>query len=301
MQNIEKEIQKMIQELDFELASEIFSHIKTGKMLRSRLILNIISLKASNEQALQKAYKLCALIELIHLASLLHDDVIDESKLRRGAKSINAAFGAKNAIMMGDILYSKAFFELCAFDKELSRSVSNAVLKLSKGEMLDVYLSESLNLDENKYLEMLYLKTAALIEASAFCAAHLIGLNAQEFANYGKDLGIAFQLVDDILDITSDAQTLGKPAMSDFKEGKTTLPYILMAKTDKKNEEKLKELFKKELSEKEQNELKICLKPFVAESLNLAKNYAQNALKTAQKYNSKELESVVNAMLERKF
>lgn len=301
MQNIEKEIQNFIKELDFSPAQEIFTHIKMGKMLRSKLILNIARLKVPSESTLKQIHKLCAIIELIHLASLLHDDVIDESKLRRGAKSINAEFGAKNTIMLGDILYSKAFYELSFFDKELIKCVSNAVLNLSKGEMLDINLSVSLNLDKEKYLQMLYLKTAALIEASSFCSAFLIGLDTNDFKEYGKSLGIAFQLIDDILDIISDEKTLGKPAMSDFKEGKTTLPYILMAQKNKENEEKLKTLFKKELVSKTQNELKKELKPFVDESLNLAKTYAQKALKAVEKYKSKELEEVILAMLDRKF
>ena len=220
MQRIDEFLAHFIKELDYKPIKTMFESIKQGKRLRSKLILAIAQsgTKALNigTQALNSGanaskcatqsdkkgandefYKLCAIVEFIHLASLLHDDIIDEAELRRGAKSVNAEFGAKNALMMGDILYSYAFCELTKFPKEVAYSISNAVTRLAKGELMDIELSKSFNTDEKAYLTMIELKTAALIEASAFSAAHLAGLDAQKFGEYGKNLGLAFQIIVD--------------------------------------------------------------------------------------------------------
>ncbi|EAH5200795.1 polyprenyl synthetase family protein, partial [Campylobacter upsaliensis] len=138
MQEIDKIIQNYLLELAYEPILTMLSKTNTGKKLRSKLLLSI-----AGES--QKAYVLCAIIELIHLASLLHDDIIDESELRRGARSINAEFGAKNALMLGDILYSKAFYELSKQEAKISQILSNAVCKLAIGELMDVNLSKEFN------------------------------------------------------------------------------------------------------------------------------------------------------------
>ncbi len=127
-----------------------------------------------------------AIVEMIHAASLLHDDVIDESDTRRGKSSINALFDNKTAIMFGDVLYSKAFTQLSQMDKEIAYTVSNAVTLLSIGEMLDVDLTQSFNTSYDKYLDMIYKKTASLIEASAKAAAILASLDKEKYALYGK-------------------------------------------------------------------------------------------------------------------
>ena len=120
MQIIDELMESFLKELNYEPIMQMFSHTNSGKKLRSKLLLSIAG---ENELS----YKLCAVIELIHLASLLHDDIIDESELRRGAKSVNAKFGAKNALMLGDILYSKAFYELSLMDSKIAAVLSNAV------------------------------------------------------------------------------------------------------------------------------------------------------------------------------
>lgn len=219
LKTVETFIAKLIDEVDYPHAAELFKTLSGGKRLRARLILTIAP-EAPN------APLLGAIVELIHVASLLHDDVIDEAQLRRGVPSVNATHGSKTAIMLGDILYSKAFSELTAFDPAISRVVAESVTRLSVGEMMDVAMAENFNTDRDLYLKMLYLKTATLIEACAFSAAVLAGKDANTHATYGKNLGLAFQIVDDILDITADEATLGKPSLNDFSEGKVTLPYI---------------------------------------------------------------------------
>lgn len=218
---VEKQIDRLVEEVGYDEVTRLFKTLKGGKRLRARLVEKIATGQS-------EAPLLGAIIEMIHAASLLHDDVIDEAALRRGVASVNATEGSKQAIMLGDILYSKGFSSLVAFDKAIAQSVADAVTALSVGEMMDVRMSETFNSDEEKYLEMLYLKTASLIEAAAKSAALLSGKDAEQYALYGRNLGLAFQIIDDILDIVSDEQTLGKPAMNDFVEGKCTLPYIYL-------------------------------------------------------------------------
>lgn len=297
MQEIDLYMHNFLSELSYEPIMDMTSGLKGGKKLRSKLLLKI-----SGEN--QVSYKICAIIELIHNASLLHDDVIDEANLRRGVKSINAQFGAKNAIMLGDILYSKAFYELSLIDSKLAQIISNAVVKLSIGELMDVNLSQNFNTNQQAYLQMIYNKTAVLIEASARCGAILANLSEDDFAQYGKNLGLAFQIVDDILDITGDEKTLGKPAMSDFKEGKTTLAYMyLYEKLNNDEKEILKSYYKKELDQKEISWIKHKMQEY--QILNLVnielKNYANNALKAIEKYKMKDLEEIITSMIERDF
>ena len=220
VKEVRSRIEEYIRDLGSGVVEELFLRLPPGKMLRSKLILSI----AGGE----RARDLAAMVELIHAASLLHDDVIDEADTRRGVPSINATNGDKSAVMLGDILYSKAFYELSRLPQPIPQVVSRAVTLLSLGELEDVELAKSFNPDREAYMEMVYKKTGSLIEASAEAAAILAGEDPASFALFGKNLGIAFQIVDDILDITQDSATLGKPAMQDFAEGKTTLPYIYL-------------------------------------------------------------------------
>ncbi|MRI58512.1 MAG: octaprenyl-diphosphate synthase [Epsilonproteobacteria bacterium] len=244
MREVTTLLERFIKEIGDPYVAELFGKIPQGKMLRSKLILQIAPT--------QEGAFLAAVVEMIHAASLLHDDVIDEADKRRGVASINAIYGDKTAIMLGDILYSKAFFELSSMPGPIPQIISDAVTKLSLGELLDVELSKSFNTDVDAYMEMIDKKTAALIEASAHAAAHLAGLDPKRYALYGKNLGLAFQIVDDILDITQDEATLGKPAMNDLKEGKTTLPFIYLYEAlGLEDRKRLMGLFKKELTSQE--------------------------------------------------
>lgn len=247
LEKVEALIKQLVNEVDYPRAEELFAKLSGGKRLRARLILTIAP-------DAPKAPLLGAIVELIHAASLLHDDVIDEAGVRRGVASVNATHGSKIAIMLGDILYSKAFSELTSFDPSIARAVAESVTRLSVGEMMDVEMAENFNTDRDLYLKMLYLKTATLIEAASFGAAVLAGKDATAHATYGKNLGLAFQIVDDILDITSDEATLGKPSLNDFTEGKTTLPYIdLYDSLPAEEKSRLKNAHAQVLSEDDKN------------------------------------------------
>jgi octaprenyl-diphosphate synthase len=246
LQAVERKIEQFIDELNDKEVRTLYAKLPHGKRLRAKLILKI----AGEHLAVIKT---AAVVEMIHAASLLHDDVIDDADTRRAKPSLNALYGNKTAIMLGDILYSKGFFELNNISADVAKVISNAVTQLSLGELKDVSLSKMFNTDTSVYMEMIYQKTASLIEASAGAAALLAGKPKEPFMIYGRNLGLAFQMIDDLLDITSDSQTLGKPALHDFVEGKTTLPYIYLYETlDDTGKAKLKSLHAKVLSKEEQ-------------------------------------------------
>ena len=241
---------------------------------------------------------------MIHAASLLHDDVIDDADTRRSKPSLNALYGNKTAIMLGDILYSKGFFELNNISPEVSKIVSNAVVQLSLGELKDVSLSKAFNLDRDVYLKMIYQKTASLMEAAAGAAALLAGKDKTAYMTYGRNLGIAFQMIDDILDITMDAETLGKPALHDFEEGKTTLPYIYLYEALESNDAaKLKALHTKKLTLDEQLWIKAKMKQYqiIEKSFAEAKVLAQEAINLMNAHGEAALSGIAMAMIERDF
>ena len=295
MQRVEKEIARLIKEIDYDEVTRLFEKLSGGKRLRAKLVLKIAS---DNE----KAPLLGAIVELIHAASLLHDDVIDEANLRRGVASVNATDGSKTAVMLGDILYSKAFSELVFFDEEIAKIIASSVTSLSKGEMIDVKMAEEFNHDENKYLDMLYLKTATLIEACAKASAILVGKDSDSHALYGRNLGLSFQIIDDILDITADSQILGKPSMNDFVEGKCTLPYIYLYEAlDEKDRKKLVALHKKTMNEQESVWIKQKMQEHktIEKSFELAVKLSNEAMNVMK--NDTELVSILKTMIKRSY
>ncbi|QCT94775.1 polyprenyl synthetase family protein [Caminibacter mediatlanticus TB-2] len=273
---------------------EEYKDIKKGKGIRGKII-TIIN---------PNAKKLAAIVEGIHLASLLHDDVIDEADTRRGVKSINAKYGDFTAVMLGDIIYSTCFYDLVDFDKEVAKIISNAVRLLSEGELEDVKLSKNINLDKDKYMQMIYKKTASLIEASCKASAFLSNYDVEKFGTYGRNIGIAFQIIDDLLDITQDSKTIGKPSMHDFYEGKTTLPFIyLFEKVNDKEKEKLISLYKKKLSNDEIEWIRELMKKYgVLEKCYFeAKNLVEEAKDAIKDYKITKLENIADKIVERKY
>jgi octaprenyl-diphosphate synthase len=297
LENVENLMTQMVESLDDKYILELFQRVPKGKRLRAKLILKIAGLS-------DDAYKLAAIVELIHAASLLHDDVIDDATTRRGQKSINAIFGNKTSIMLGDILYSKGFTELTFLPDDVAYKVSNAVALLSVGELLDVELSNSFNENEELYMDMIYKKTASLIEAASASAAMLAGKDVKIYELYGKNLGLAFQIIDDVLDITQDSQTLGKPSMHDFKEGKTTLPYMYMYKRVESEEKKrLLGLFKKDLSQDDKIWIKNKMQESssLSDSIKMAKKLGFEAMEAIKNEKDEGLSKIIKEMIEREF
>lgn len=298
LDQISNKVKGFLRELNSPYVLEMIQNLQSGKMLRSKLALNIAGVS-------EDSILLCAIIEMIQSASLFHDDVIDNAKMRRNKPSINAAFGDKNAIMLGDVFYSKAFFELSKFgNSEIAQIISNSVVKLSLGEILDVKMSDEFNSDESKYLNMIELKTASLIEATAKSAAILANKDSESFGLYGRNLGLAFQIIDDILDITQTSQKLGKPSLSDFKEGKSTLPYIyLYHHLDKGEKDRLLECFGRELRDDEQSWIveNLHSSGAIKKSHTLAQKLAQDGIEAIINQSCDKLIEIMENMICRDF
>lgn len=332
---VRRRCDEWIASLESSNIDKIYSSIKSGKMLRSKLILAILessnvdfakdfrgdskavfkeNFKANSKadstkglskdsSILERAISLCAIIELIQCASLLHDDVIDEAHTRRGVPSVNASFGDKNAIMLGDVLYSRAYFYLADFPQAIAKSVSNAVCALSRGEIDDVLYSRDFQPSLEVYYKILEDKTASLIASSAESSAILAGLDSAKYYEYGKNLGLAFQIVDDVLDITQDEATLGKPNMNDLREGKSTLPYILLyCELDShKKEEFLAHFYARDSVAIEWFRNAFCEQNIIQKCQNIAKDFITKALNAIQDERNATLEQIATSMIERSF
>ncbi len=185
-------------------------------------------------------FQLAAVVEFIHTATLLHDDVVDESRLRRGRSTANAAFGNAASVLVGDFLYSRAFQIMVeADDMRVMQVLAEATNTIAGGEVLQLMGSHDPEVDEARYLEVIRRKTAKLFEA----AARLGGVLARApqaiesgLADYGMHVGTAFQLIDDVLDYSGDAAEIGKSLGDDLAEGKPTLPLIYAMRAGSKEQ-----------------------------------------------------------------
>ena len=174
---------------------------------------------------------LSACIELIHMASLLHDDVVDESDMRRGAETANKIWGNKASVLVGDYLFTKAF-QIMVADQDLKvlENLSNASKSLAQGEVMQLSLKNNLDIDTEKYFKVIKDKTAKLFSSSAVVGGIISNCNENiiyKLDAFGKNIGIAFQLLDDALDYEYSNNDIGKNTGDDFKEGKVTLPVLL--------------------------------------------------------------------------
>ncbi|SUW57969.1 Octaprenyl-diphosphate synthase [Burkholderia oklahomensis] len=200
-----------------------------GKRLRPALLLLVAG--ALGENTSQK-HVLAAVVEFIHTATLLHDDVVDESELRRGRKTANALFGNAASVLVGDYLYSRSFEMMVGVGKmRVMEILSEATTIISEGEVLQLLNMHDADVDETRYMQVIRYKTAKLFEASARLGAVLAGADAPTeaaAAEYGRRIGTAFQIMDDWLDYAGTAASMGKNAGDDLREGKPTLPLIYL-------------------------------------------------------------------------
>ena len=198
-----------------------------GKRLRPALV--ILSAGACGYAGPHR-HQLAAVVEFIHTATLLHDDVVDDSHMRRGRATANSTFGNAAAVLVGDFLYSRAFQMMVqVHDMRVMEVLADATNAIAEGEVMQLLHVHNADVDEEDYLRVIRAKTARLFEAAGRLGAILAGVPARQeeaLANYGMHLGTAFQLVDDILDYSGDLVQTGKNLGDDLAEGKTTLPLI---------------------------------------------------------------------------
>lgn len=210
--------------------SEVGDHILGGggKRLRPALLL-LVSKMLRYDGYRDVVYG--AVVEFIHTATLVHDDIIDEADVRRGRTSINYGWGNNLTVLVGDYIFMHSMaMALAEGNLDILRLLSDATIKMIEGEILGTEQNGRADLSREDYFDIVGRKTAALFGATCRIPGYLADIpeaHAQALFNYGYNLGVCFQLIDDLLDFTSSTEVLGKPALSDLKEGKTTLPLIL--------------------------------------------------------------------------
>jgi octaprenyl-diphosphate synthase len=218
---------------DVLLIRQVAEYIVGGGGKRLRPMLLLLSAGAFAYRGPHR-HELAAVVEFIHTATLLHDDVVDESGLRRGRATANALFGNATAVLVGDFVYSRAFQMMVEVDNlRVLRVLADATNVIAEGEVMQLMNCHNPDLDENGYLAVIRCKTAKLFEAATRLGAILSAAPCREedaIADYGRHLGTAFQLIDDVLDYSGDPAAIGKNVGDDLAEGKPTLPLIYAIK-----------------------------------------------------------------------
>ena len=233
MKRVDALIRERLQS-DVVLIRQIAEHIVAGGGKRLRPALHLMACAAAGFEG-EERFELAAVIEFIHTATLLHDDVVDMSEMRRGRKTANAEFGNAASVLVGDFLYSRAFQMMVGIDNmRVMEVMAEATNTIAEGEVLQLLNVHDPQVDEKRYLEVIHRKTAKLFQAAARLAGVLAGVSPQleqGLADYGTHLGTAFQLIDDVLDYSGDAGAIGKNVGDDLAEGKPTLPLIYAMRT----------------------------------------------------------------------
>ena len=292
-----KLVNKLIKDeiINETVIQELYDYIfkKNGKQLRP--LLSLISSSADKRKN-SKRVQVAAIIELLHTATLVHDDVVDESPLRRGVATINNFWTNSHGVLMGDFIYSKAFMLMVDISNiDILNELSKATNDISKGELIQLDLIGKEDISLNQLKKVSYYKTGRLFEASAKCGAILVAKSDQKYINnisdFAKNLGIAFQIKDDMLDYSSNAKRLGKPILQDLREGKITYPfYFAMQKADLKDKKYLLSI----LGLKNKTSVSKVLKKIellggIRETEVLLKSYIDKSIQLANKIDNKKI------------
>jgi octaprenyl-diphosphate synthase len=245
---------------EFEELGKASAHILMAGGKRLRPLLMVLSSRLCGYNGNNDA-PLAVVFEFVHAATLLHDDVVDHAEFRRSRPSANTIWGNPAVVLVGDFLYSKSIQIAVGYrDIRILEVLLDATTRMSEGEVLQLVNSDNLEISENEYLEVITRKTAVLISAACQTGAIFGGGDAageKALKAYGHNLGIAFQLIDDTLDFTGEAEELGKPVGNDLKEGKATLPLIYALRNTKSAERlRLRQIFTSEhIPAKEMSEI----------------------------------------------
>jgi len=226
---LDQEIEKQLSS-DIELINNISQYIVNSGGKRIRPLIVLLSARACGASDLDRIVKAAAMIEFIHTATLLHDDVVDNSDSRRGIKTAHQSFGNESTILVGDFLYSRAFQIMVQINHMgIMEVMSDATNTIAEGEVLQLINSGNPKINKEQYLEVIYRKTGKLFEA-AMVVGGLLSNQSQTVLTtlqlFGKELGMAYQIVDDVLDYSSSFEIMGKDVGDDLAEGKVTLPMI---------------------------------------------------------------------------
>lgn len=224
------------------LVNQIAEYIIGAGGKRIRPVLVLLMANAYQYQG-KHHHELAAIVEFIHTATLLHDDVVDESSMRRGRETANALFGNAASVLVGDFLYSRAFQMMVSINSmQVMQILADATNVIAEGEVLQLLNMHDPDVTEERYLQVIRSKTAKLFEAAAQIGALIAKANQEQIeaaAEYGRSLGTAFQLVDDVLDYSGNTEETGKNVGDDLREGKPTLPLIYLMKNGSEDEKRL--------------------------------------------------------------
>jgi octaprenyl-diphosphate synthase len=229
---------------DIPLIAEVGRYIRDGGGKRIRPALLLLSCRLNGYRG-ERAILLAAVVEFIHTATLLHDDIIDEATMRRGRRSVNSRWGNDLTVLLGDFLYTKSMAMALSQDNlRILRLLSDVTLRMIEGEILEIQRCADLGVSVDDHMDIIRRKTADLFSACLRIGAMLADApeaKEQALSSYGLNLGLCFQMVDDVLDFTADEKVLGKPVANDLREGKLTLPTIFaLQRTGAQGLEKIK-------------------------------------------------------------
>jgi len=231
---VDRRMRELVQSSQ-KILTDVALHVIVSGGKRLRPSLSIIAHHSLSGNDMAKVVDIAAALELIHSATLIHDDINDGADMRRGKKAAYKQFGMHESIVAGDFMFARAFYIGGSFDKDIIDMVANCCKMLAEGEMMQYFHRGNPNLTVDDYIKIINGKTAHPIRAAAQVGAQLANggkVEIDSFGEYGLNLGIAFQIVDDILDIVGDEEQLGKMTGSDLREGNMTLPVILARDND---------------------------------------------------------------------
>lgn len=284
LNKVEEYIKKNYQS-DVTLIPTISSYLSNGGGKRLRPILVLTTSKLCGYNGGDRHIRYSCVVEFIHAATLLHDDVVDGSDKRRGNPSANVKWGNNASVLVGDYLFSESLYLMSEEgDVRIINLISDATKKLAEGEVKQLVNKYDLTITEEEYLDVVHRKTAALISACCGIGSILGGVNSDKekaLISFGKNIGIAFQLIDDMLDYISSEVVIGKPVGKDLIEGKVTLPLIhLYREADEYERNELKEIISSNKITKKQLDRVISLMKSYGSmdyTINKAKNLIENA------------------------
>jgi len=282
LEMVEKRMRELVNSPQKKL-TKIALHVIDAGGKRLRPTIAILSHHALHGNDLDRLIDIAAAMELIHSATLVHDDINDGAEMRRGKKAAYKEFGLHEAIVTGDFLFARAFYVGGMFSKRIVELVANSTTQLAEGEIMQFTHKKDLGLSVDQYLKIIEGKTAHPIRSAAEVGACLAEGHADEvraLGEYGLNLGIAFQIVDDILDVVGDSQNVGKTTGIDLREGNMTLPMILSRDEDKNVAKRIKEAFA--AKEPSESQIAATLKAVqdaggVKKALEIARGYASGA------------------------
>ncbi|MBZ0160941.1 polyprenyl synthetase family protein [Candidatus Methylomirabilis sp.] len=279
--------ERLLQDIsgDVELISEIIRYVLKSGGKRVRPALLLLSAKLCGYGGGSRNVDLAAVAEYMHAATLIHDDIIDRADKRRGLPSANSTWGSQISVLAGDFLYARSL-QMLVIDGDLAvmRAFADATVRMIEGQVREVQMAGNLDLTDNEYLGIITSKTAALISVACRTGALIAGRPAAEVAaltEFGLNLGIGFQLVDDALDFVAEEYRLGKPVGNDFKEGKMTFPVLHVMRTGSESDQgRIRELAAQEtIGEADMAEVKTIVERHgaVAATMDLVRIYLQKA------------------------